>query len=139
MKTWWKERKYFKFPGMRFYACLWGVPFTYHKYPKHFWQKVVMFQYLPLQWKPKYDEFRFEQEPFIDLNLFGYHFGIVFSLEKYNLDAYWEALLEHLFTNKTIKECVDDNTWSKYDSEEKLNVYTQNMLTKKGRKEYEEG
>ena len=112
----------------------------YQKWPHHLWQKMLMFQYAPLMWKLKNDEYRFEQEPFIDINIFGLHFGIKFYNGKYNQDAYWEAMLEHLYDNKSIKECVDDNTWVAHcgtNNKRKENVYLQNMLTKKGRNEYE--
>lgn len=144
MKSWWKAKKIFKFPGMTFYHTVDYIPFIYHKaFGSHFWNKFIDIQYMPLEFKLKFDEYRFEQEPFINVTLFQtFNFGIKFSNGKYNLDAYWEALLEYLYDKKPLKECVDDNTWKCHWgkwNERSENVYIQNMLTKKGKELYENG
>ena len=139
MKTWWRCRKYFKFPGVTFYFVKNYVPFVYHKWNegKNILSRIIFIQYVPLQWKIKNELNCFEQEPFIDIEIFRrWHFGIRFSNGKYNLDAYWEAILDHLYDGKSLSDSVSDNSWKRTNGEFE-NAYTQRMLTLRGMMIYE--
>ena len=142
MKYWWKERDYFKFPGMKFYYSFKYAPMMYKKRTSHFWQYIVKIDYIPLQYKLKFLDYCLEQVPYFNVTLFNvFHLGIMFSNGKYNEDAYWECLLQHLYNGDALDKCVEENTWKRFrkgpEDYTAENVYTQDMLTNYGRRTYE--
>ena len=86
-----------------------------------------------LSWKSKYGEPRYEDNPFIQLNLFGICFKLQFlsptndgTLTCMPDEAYWESILEYynkLYEHKTpnLYKIIERNTWlnmngEKYDT-----------------------
>lgn len=80
-----------------------------------------------LSWKLKYDEPRYEDDPFIQLNLFGVCFKIQFrsptndgTLTCMPDEAYWESILEYygkLYEHKipNLYKIIYNNTWCNTD------------------------
>ena len=76
-----------------------------------------------LSWKSKYGEPRYEDDPFIQLNLFGICFKLQFVSPTNDGthtcipdEAYWESILDYygkLYENKTpnLYKIIDKNTW----------------------------
>lgn len=129
-KTWWKVRKYFKFPRPHIHVGpIWRFP--YYR-PRH----IICFYCLDVTWKSKYDLCRFIEAPQINLILFKkYQFLLTFDVN--DNDIYWETILSMVYRNQSIKESVDSNTWIKCGKEEdKLNAVTLNYLTPYGLREY---
>ena len=83
-----------------------------------------------LSWKLKYDEPRYEDDPFIQLNLFGICFKIQFrsptndgTLICMPDEAYWESILEYygeLYEHKipNLYKIIYNNTWCNTDMKE---------------------
>lgn len=86
-----------------------------------------------LSWKSKYGESRYEDDPFIQLNLFGICFKLQFisptndgTLTCIPDEAYWESILEYygkLYEHKipNLYNIIETNTWTnmygeKYDT-----------------------
>ena len=76
-----------------------------------------------LSWKSKYGEPRYEDDPFIQLNLFGICFKLQFVSPTNDGthtcmpdEAYWESILDYygkLYENKTpnLYKIINKNTW----------------------------
>lgn len=102
-KTWWKARKYFKIPKLRFSA----FSDSYRSY-KH-GGRILEIDCLDVMWKDKFNSPRHERSPHISILLFR-KFGIRIDFyidyydefrEKQNGDMeYWEYLLEWLYYKK---------------------------------------
>lgn len=130
LKTWWKVRKYFKFPRPHIHVgSIWKFP--YCKPRRNF-----CFYSLDVIWKSKYDLCRFEVAPQINLILFKkYQFLLTFDVN--DNDIYWETILSMIYRDKSLKEAIELNTWVKCGEEDKkLNAMTLNYLTPYGLAEY---
>lgn len=62
-----------------------------------------------VSWKDKWNSPRFEQSPFIYIDLF-YH-GFLFRFTDDYEWIYWETILDYLYYNKTIEQACEDNVW----------------------------
>lgn len=83
-----------------------------------------------LSWKSKYGEPRYEDDPFIQLNLFGVCFKIQFrsptndgTLTCIPDEAYWESILEYygkLYEHKipNLYKIIEKNTWINMNGDE---------------------
>lgn len=104
LKTWWKARKYFKFPKIRIATSTskWSFP-----YASKWWQgKLLDINIHDVYWKDKYDSPRHERNPLIYICLFSkYSLWIQFTMtykNEFGEDTdgsmyYWEYLLEWLY------------------------------------------
>ena len=110
LKTWWKARKYFKFPNI-------AIHFSNNKYSfpyaSRFWQgKLLDINIHDVYWKDKYDSPRHERNPLIYMCLFSrWSLWIVFHKTFINEFGdktdesmhYWEYLLDYLYYSKSLK------------------------------------
>ena len=72
-----------------------------------------------LSWKSKYGESRYEDDPFIQVNLFGICFKLQFVCPFDNIatiESYWESILEYygkLYEHKipNLYKIIQKNTW----------------------------
>lgn len=109
-KTWWKARKYFKFPNisMRFSNNKWSFPYASKK-----WQgRILDIDIHDVYWKDKWDSPRHERNPLIYICLFGkFNIWIVFHKNWINefgekcdeSTHYWEYMLDYLYYSKSLK------------------------------------
>lgn len=98
-----------------------------------------------LSWKTKYSEPRYEDSPFIQINLFGICFKMQFvsqtndgTLECMPDEAYWESILEYynkLYEHKipNLYKIIYNNTWCNTDMKE---YDTTVILTNRGYLKY---
>lgn len=111
LKTWWKARKYFKFPhvfiGIYCNSCL-------HPYATNKWRgKILDVNIQDVMWKDKCDTPRHERNPFIYICLFSrLSLLITFPMRYKNefdewedcSDDYWEYMLDYLYYSHNLKD-----------------------------------
>jgi hypothetical protein len=134
LKTWWKARRYFKFPYMRFYACKWGfgdmLPVNRNTLAK--WVQITL---RDVWWKDKWANPSHEYNPIIKVVFFRYfEMGVVFT-NKVDDMIYWESMLDFLYYSKNIRKAVDNNVWHS-EIRGILTPYDI-ALNKRGRRRYE--
>ena len=129
LRTWWKVRKWFKFPK----PSLYFGPIT-SGLPCGFPNKWIELHSYDVTWKDKYDSPRFEFTPQINLELFK-KYQLLLTFQTNNNDVYWETILDIIYYNKSLKEAIDRNTWETC-SKEKINAFTKGFLTPKGERVY---
>lgn len=110
LKTWWKARKYFKFPNI-------SILFSNNKYSfpyaSKFWQgKLLDINIHDVYWKDKYNSPRHERNPLIYICLFG-KYSVWICFHKKWIDEfgdktdesihYWEYMLDYLYYSKSLK------------------------------------
>lgn len=140
-KTWWKARKYFKRPKMRFGIWWKNSPnIKYNEY-SHYYDgcgKILDVNIHDVWWKDKYNLPCHEYDPIIKISLFRLiTFSITFHIDYRdefnekrdgNLE-YWEYLLNYLYYSKSL---LNYGTWfsdSKvykiwdYDTKQKKEAY----------------
>lgn len=143
-KTWWRARKYFKRPKIKFSFAL--LPF------REYYGKVLNLTIRDLMWKDKFDSPRHEINPYIRISLFnrfavyiGTHVDYVdeFGIKRNGDNQYWEYMLSYLYYTKSLK--LEPSPWVYYskifkdeDSEEvKIPIMTHLFsLNKRGLKEF---
>lgn len=114
-KTWWKARKYFKRPKLKF-----STFFTsYRAYKRG--GRLLEIECFDIMWKDKFNSPRHEISPHISILLFGklgfrvdavIYYNDEFG-ERQNGDMeYWEYLLDYLYYSKSLKI----NSWWTRDS-----------------------
>lgn len=136
-REWWKARKYFKRPVWHFYITetdrYWGT-----------W-----FGIIPLAWKMKYDEARFEEAPEIFIKVGKERFFVwklqapykSFHYDYPDDDHYWEALLTYLYNHfdrkdrkykRDISKTYNEYVWSRlvYSDEDTKNKKYDNPVMK---------
>lgn len=97
-----------------------------------------------IDYKNKFGEWRFEQAPYIQLNLFGYAFKLVFNCpfpdDEICECGYWEAILDIYCNyayngnnNFNLYKVLENNTWTNRDGEKENMTRT---LTRYGLKRY---
>lgn len=116
-KTWWKVRKYFKLPHVRF--CFFYGGDQSPIFTTSSWcGKILDIKIKDIMWKDKYNSPRHEANPIIYFCLFKWiGFYITPLIEYYNEFGekengdmiYWEYILNYLYYNKT-------NTLRKYSA-----------------------
>ena len=130
---WWKARKVFKFPNVHF---IFGKDvFFYGMYVnKDFYNRIFSIVSVGLGYKTKYNDFRFEYDPFIEICFFRkFHFIIKFDylckkdkLSGFTNDSTWEAMLDYT-SGLPIEECIKKHIWTNI----KGDLYTINNNIKK--------
>jgi hypothetical protein len=110
LHTWWKARKYFKFPSIRFSVFsnpIYNCPYARTDYIG----KLLDINFHDIQWKDKFDSPRHEMNPHIWVCFFRkFGFSINFYInykneigEIRNGDTfYWEYLLDYLYYSKNL-------------------------------------
>lgn len=128
-KTWWKVRKWFKFPKPSIYfgPIVSGLPYGLP-------DKWIELYIYDVTWKDKYNSPRFEFTPQINLNLFK-KYQLLLTFQTSDDYLYWETILDIIYYNKSLKEAVDRNTWETCNKE-KINAFTKRFLTPKGERIY---
>lgn len=106
----------------------------FQKFPTYvcpYWADAVFgIYFVGLEYKSKYNEWRYEGNPFAQFNLFGYSFRweLVCPCDSVSKYGYWEAILDcycnYVASNKpfNLYNIIEGNTftkWNKYDKEEK--------------------
>lgn len=115
---WWKVRKIFKRPKCHF---MYGkdIWFFGMYILKEYYNPIIHIKFQGLGWKWKYDEVRHEWDPYIQICFFRkWHLIWLFNwITKEDRDssvrsmATWEAILDYLYNNKTIEECITRHMW----------------------------
>ncbi len=109
-KTWWKARKYFKFPNIR---IRFSTSKTFHPYASSYRRgKILDILIHDLYWKDKFNSPRHERNPLIYICLFNrFSLWIIFykkwidefgDEQNYSME-YWEYLLDYLYYTKSLK------------------------------------
>lgn len=110
-KTWWKVRKYFKLPNIRFYFFIGGDRspiFT----TSSWCGKMFDIKIKDLMWKDKYNSPRHEANPIIYFCLFKWIGFYITPIIKYQDEfgeeregdmIYWEYVLDYLYYKKTLR------------------------------------
>ena len=130
---WWKARRYFKFPKLRFYACRKGYMDMF-PINDDLVAKWVDITFRELWWKDKWRSPRHEFNPIIKLVLFRrYETGVIFT-NKVDDMIYWETILDYLYYSKNIYKSVNNNIWE--DNKRSLINPYNFALNKRGKKEY---
>ena len=84
-----KIKKYFKYPkGFFYFGKTVNVPLV-------FWIPWNIISISDVMWKDKFGSPRFEESPYLLINLFGYSFGYIWKFN--NEDEYWEQALWYLY------------------------------------------
>lgn len=99
-KTWWKVRKYFKFPKLHIS--------TTNKYRSNYWFHIKTFDIL---WKDKWNSPRHEISPRITINIFK-KFTLSISIEG-NIEyswIYWETILDYLYYTNDLTKALENNS-----------------------------
>lgn len=151
IKTWWKCRKYFRFPNMSFHTFthpMYNCPYATFKCIG----KIIDVSIMDVMFKWKYDEIRFERSPYIWICFFrrfgfsiNFHYYIKneFNEREFCDDEIWEYLLDYLYKYKSLSKCIphwlrDSKIYKERDKEDKLVPFkyiipvVQYSLTKKG-------
>lgn len=128
-KTWWKVRKWFKFPKPSIYfgPIVSGLPYGLP-------DKWIELYIYDVTWKDKYNSPRFEFTPQINLDLFK-KYQLLLTFQTSDDYIYWETILDIIYYNKSLKEAIDINTWETCNKE-KINAFTKGFLTPKGERIY---
>lgn len=128
-KTWWKVRKWFKFPKPSIYfgPIVSGLPYGIP-------DKWIELYIYDVTWKDKYNSPSFEFTPQINLNLFK-KYQLLLTFQTSDDYLYWETILDIIYYNKSLKEAIDINTWENCNKE-KINAFTKGFLTPKGKRIY---
>lgn len=123
------------------------IKFKVHSvmYEHTFANDIFGFYTVALSWKTKYSEYRYEDDPFIQINLFGICFKVQFisptndgTLTCMPDEAYWESILEYygkLYEHKipNLYKIIQENTWLNMNG---VKYETINILTYKGLLKY---
>ena len=120
------------------------IKFNVHSviYEQSFANDIFGLYTVALSWKSKYGEPRYEDDPFIQLNLFGVCFKIRFA-SPFNDDvvieeSYWESILTYygkLYEHKVpnLYKIIQKNTWTNMNGDE---FDTTVILTNRGYLKY---
>lgn len=119
---WWKARKYFQFPYIKFYM---GKPHWFFGFPinKKYINPFIDIRSSAVGWKDKYDSPRHEWNPYISITFFRkFRLLWIFTYcnDRSNLiydTATWEAILDYIYYNKNIEQCIKNNTWGETSTE----------------------
>ena len=109
-KTWWKARKYFKRPSLKFHFGLlkYSFPYAHRRYIG----KIIDISIQDVMWKDKYNSPRHERNPYVWICLFRlFRFEIGTKINTLTETGkvedrstfYWEYLLDYLYYSKSLK------------------------------------
>lgn len=126
-KTYWKARKYFIRPKIRF-QCVLG--------PQHnYTGRLLELNIQDISWKDKYNSPRHEIDPRINIVLFNYiEFYISFTHND-NI-IYWETILDYLYYEHNLYHACENNIWDNLIGKHILPLDI--CLNKKGKLKYVE-
>lgn len=127
IKTWWKARKYFKFPSLFV-----NVGKNGYGLPCYNTHRLIDIFILDVTYKWKYNDIRFEYNPQINILLFN-KYQLFISCKIKEPEIYWETLLTFL-DRKSIKQAVKKNTW--YYQGNPMDAITLDYLTPFGLSQY---
>lgn len=143
IRTWWKARKYFRFPSIKFRYGKAGEVATSIWHGSNNRAKWFDLNFCDVFWKMKFDNSVFEAEPCINLILFGkWQFLWIFGCPKVSYNEnnymYWEALLDYVYDYYDIYITKEQFGWVSYitdenGNEDKVTCWTDEWLTKKGK------
>jgi hypothetical protein len=114
LKTWWRARKYFRFPrpSIQVFCSKWYI--LKHRLCVRTDKKILSIDISDLEWKDKFDSPRFEEFPYIFVSLFNFigfsidFSGITYKDELNNIQdmnvGYWEYLLSYLYYTHNLKD-----------------------------------
>lgn len=134
LKTWWKVRKWFRFPKPSIYfgPIIDGLPIGFPN-------KWIELHCFDVTWKDKYNSPRFEFVPQINLELFK-KWQLLLTFQTTNNDVYWETILDIIYYNASLPQAIKRNTWEQYYNKKELtkdvNAFTMGFLTPKGEQLY---
>lgn len=134
LRTWWKVRKWFRFPKPSIYfgPIIDGLPIGFP-------DKWVELHCYDVTWKDKYNSPRFEFVPQINLELFK-KWQLLLTFQTTNNDVYWETILDIVYYNVPLQRAIKINTWKQcYNKKEltkDINAFTMGFLTPKGEQLY---
>lgn len=108
--TWWKARKYFKRPSLKFHFGLlkYSFPYAHRRYIG----KIIDISIQDVCWKDKYNSPRHERNPYLWICLFrlirfeiGTYIPELTETGKYEDGSmyYWEYMLDYLYYSKTLE------------------------------------
>ena len=109
-KTWWKARKYFKRPSLKFHFGLLKYSFPYAN--RNYIGKIIDISIQDVMWKDKYNSPRHERNPYVWICLFRlFRFEISTRINTLTETGkvedrsmfYWEYLLNYLYYSKSLK------------------------------------
>ena len=113
---WWKVRKIFKRPKCHLYigkrTWFFGLPIL-----TNYYNRFISIHISNVGWKWKYDEVRHEWDPYIQIRLFRtWDIILLFNWVTTSNTvtqsiATWEAILDYLYNNKTIEQCINNHVW----------------------------
>jgi hypothetical protein len=100
--------------------------------------KKIGFDFVPLGWKTKYDDYRFEFSPMISFVFLKWQIAVTF-VAPYDVDHYWESWLYYTRETKgntaeRVAQCRKEapQTWTKYHQDEaKETTDYYNLILKK--------
>lgn len=99
-KTWWKVRKYFKFPKLY-------ISYTTKYYCDH-WLSIEVFD---ITWKDKWFSPRHEISPLIKISIFKkLILKIYLEGNKYYSEIYWETILDYLYYTNDLTKALENNS-----------------------------
>lgn len=134
LKTWWKVRKWFRFPKPSIYfgPIIDGLPIGFPN-------KWIELHCYDVTWKDKYNSPRFEFVPQINLELFK-KWQLLLTFQTANNDVYWETILDIIYYNRSLQQAIKRNTWEQCYNKKELtkdvNAFTMGFLTPKGEQLY---
>lgn len=114
---WWKSRKVFKRPKAHFHI---GKIEWFFGFPcrRDYLNCFIDFRMCGLGWKDKWDSPRHEWDPYIAITFFR-KWWLIWIFNWSNKEensslrsmATWEAMLDYLYYNKSIEECIARHAW----------------------------
>jgi hypothetical protein len=113
---WWKVCGFFKMPKLKFYIgrikWIYGYPLKYNKY--------LSINTSSVGWKDKFRSPRFEWNPYILITILNkYQISLTFY---YIPEHTWEAILDILYYNKSIKQAIENNVWIDIRTKEEIGI-----------------
>lgn len=143
LRTWWKARKYFRFPSIKFRYGKAGEVASSIWHSSMNCAEWFELKFCDVFWKRKYDNIVFEGEPCVNLILFNkWHLLWTFECPKVSYNEsnymYWEAMLDYVYDYHDICKIKSEFGWVSYITDEngnddKVTCWTDEWLTKEGK------
>ena len=140
----WRVRKLFKRPKCHLMRGknIWFFGLCIRK---ECYNPILSIKLKGLGWKTKWDEYRHEWDPYIQIRFFRkwdliWVFNWIDKNDEYSSTrsmATWEAILGYLYEKKDLKQCIDNNQWlSSGDRDNAITITPYDNLTKLGKNIY---
>ena len=126
---WYKVKDIFKRPKAHFIIAkdywMYGFPAS-----RKYYNLIIDISSSSLGWKTKYNSYRHEWDPYINIVFFRrFHliwlFNWIDKNDKYSSTrnmATWEAILEYLYNNKSLDHVIKENVWKGEDHSGKYEI-----------------